>query len=288
MAKASKILEWCIVRLGEDHNWWVDEVSDPIRWDVDGLSIVDPRQVGHLIEMVDPLRDYGFDQDIFESAFVPFRIEKDLGEGRVRLKRVKDSLFESDERLFALADIVDEENGPFADLLDHLTRCRVKMLNDLFDFEAKLSIDEVEDEIREDQNASFMEGKAVHCFEELCAILDYMPSGYESDDDEEREPKEIEDEADDLPDIDEKEEEALKNDASLKWDEEEEGQEGEEFGEKGQKEGDEDGDLDEDEEDDDEEEDDEEDEEEDDERPRRRPAAKPSQKPGGGKPRGKR
>lgn len=296
MAKASKILEWCIVRLGDDHNWWVDEVSDPIRWDVDGLSLVDPRQVSHLVELVDPLRDYGFDQDIFEAAFIPFRIEKDLGDGRVRLKRVKDSVFESEEKLFALPDIVDEENGPFADLLDHLTRCRVKMLNDLFDFENKLSIDEVEDEIREEQNASFMEGKAIHSFDELCAILDYMPAGYEGDDDEEREPKgEIEDEQDDIPDLDEDEEEALKNDASLKWDEDEEqegegeGAEGEKKeGEDSEKEDDDFGDFDDDDEeeedeDEDEEDEDEEDEDEDDEdRPKKRSsksAAKAPAKP---------
>jgi hypothetical protein len=270
MAKASTILEWCIVRLGEDHNWWVQEVSDPVRWDADGLSIVDPRQVAHLLELVDPLRDYGFDQDVFEAAFIPFRIEKDLGSGRVRLKRVKDSLFESDDKLFALPDILDEENGPFADLLDHLTRCRVKMLNDLFDFESKLGIDEVEDEIREDQNASFMEGKAIHCFAELCAILDFVPAGYETDEDEERAPKAIEEEADDdLPAVDAEEEEALKNDASLKWDEEEEEKKEEEVDEFGRKKSD--GKEDADDEDEDEEKDDDEDEEEEEEdkQPRR-------------------
>ena len=231
MAKASTILEWCVVRLGEDQNWWVQEVSDPVRWDADGLSIIDPRQVAYLLELVEPLRDYGLDQDVFEAAFIPFRIEKDLGQGRVRIKRVKESLFESDDKLFALPDVVDDENGPFADLLDHLTRCRVKMLNELFDFESKLSIDEVEDEIREEQNASFMEGKAIHCFEELCAILDYMPAGYETDEDDDRPVKNEEDEAEDegdLPDVDEEEEEALKNDASLKWDEDDDNEEGEE------------------------------------------------------------
>ena len=101
MAKPTSTLDWCIVRLGEDHNWWVSETSDPVRWDVDGLSIVDPRQVAHLIELVDALRDYGFQQDLFEAAFIPFRIEKDLGSGKVRLKRVKESIFESDEKLFA-------------------------------------------------------------------------------------------------------------------------------------------------------------------------------------------
>lgn len=214
-------LDWCIVRLGDDHNWWVAETSDPVRWDVDGLSIVDPRQLAHLTELVDSLRDYGFDQDMFESAFIPFRIEKDLGNGKVRLKRVKESLFDSDEKLFALPDILDEENGPYADLLDHLTRCRVKMLNDLFNFESKLSVDEVEDEIREDQNANFIQGQAVHTFDELSAILDYMPAGYDTD--EEAPAKGIEDEDDDdLPELDEAEEEKLKNDESLKWDEDEE------------------------------------------------------------------
>ncbi|MEY4938568.1 MAG: hypothetical protein RIQ93_303 [Verrucomicrobiota bacterium] len=260
MAKAISTLDWCIVRLGEDHNWWVAETSDPVRWDVDGLSIVDPRQLAHLAELVDPLRDYGFDQDLFESAFIPFRIEKDLGSAKIRLKRVKESLFDSEEKLFALADIIDEENGPYADLIDHLTRCRVKMLNDLFKFESKLSVDEVEDEIREDQNSNFIQGKAVHTFEELTAILDYMPAGYDTD--EEAPAKGIEDEEDDLPELDEAEEEKLKNDESLKWDEDEgESKDGEEDGKK-KPAGDSD-DEEDDEEDDDEEKD--EDDEEDDE-----------------------
>ncbi|MCF7688894.1 MAG: hypothetical protein K9M98_11205 [Cephaloticoccus sp.] len=220
MAKATSTLDWCVIRLGEDHNWWVAETSDPVRWDVDGLSIVDPRQVDHLIELVDPLRDYGFDQDVFEAAFIPFRIEKDMGGGKVRLKRVKDSLFESEESLFALADLLDEENGPYADLLDHLTRCRVKMLNDLIEFEAKLTVDEVEDEIREAQNANFIEGIAIHTFNELNSILDFMPAGYETEED--APAKDLDDGDEDLPDLDEEEEEKLKNDQSLKWDDDEE------------------------------------------------------------------
>lgn len=230
MAKATTTLNWCVVRLGEDHNWWVAETSDPVRWDVDGLSIVDPRQVDHLIELVDPLRDYGFDQDVFEAAFIPFRIEKDLGNGKVRLKRVKDSLFESEDSLFALADSLDEENGPYADLLDHLTRCRVKMLNDLIEFESKLTVDEVEDEIREAQNADFIEGVAIHTFNELNTILDYMPAGYEGDED--APAKNLDEETDeDLPEIDDEEAEKLKNDESLKWDEDEDGDEDADDGE---------------------------------------------------------
>jgi len=221
MAKGTPQLEWCIVRLGEDHNWWVDEVSDPVHWDVDGLSIIDPRQVDHVIELIDPLREYGFDSDLFERAFIPFRITKDLGKGKVRLARTKQPLLESEERLFALPDVIDEENGPYADFLDHITRLRVKLLNDLLDFEEKLTVDEVEDQLREAQNNDFIEGKAVHLFTEITAILDFMPAGH-GDDDEESD-KGAADAEDEIPDVEEEEDEKMKNDSSLKWDDDEDG-----------------------------------------------------------------
>lgn len=270
MANSSAILDWCIVRLGEDHNWWVDEVSDPVRWDTDGLSIIDPRQASHLIELCEPLRDYGFDQDIFEAAFIPFRIEKEAGAGKIRLKRVKDSVFDSDDKLFVLADVVDDENGPFADLLDHLTRCRVKLLNDVFKFESKLTVDEVEDELREEQNASFIEGKAVHVFDELCGILDYTPAGFDEDEDEGDRAAASEDDAEiddaDLPDVDDEDDASLKGDASLKWDEDEE----EDKDDDAKKAKGDDDDEDEDEDSDDEDEDDSDDEDDDDDKPKKK------------------
>ena len=221
MAKGSPQLEWCIVRLGEDHNWWVDEISDPVHWDVDGLSIIDPRQVDHIIELIEPLREFGFDSDLFERAFIPFRITKDLGKGKVRLARTKQPLLESEEKLFALPDVIDEENGPYADFLDHITRLRVKLINELLDLEEKLTVDEVEDQLREAQNNDFIEGKAVHLFSEITAILDFMPAGH-GEDDEDGEKGAAEDEEDDLPEVEEEDEEKLKNDASLKWDEDDE------------------------------------------------------------------
>lgn len=221
MAKGSPQLEWCVVRLGEDHNWWVDEISDPVHWDVDGLSIIDPRQVDHIIELIEPLREFGFDSDLFERAFIPFRITKDLGKGKVRLARTKQPLLESEEKLFALPDVIDEENGPYADFLDHITRLRVKLINELLDLEEKLTVDEVEDQLREAQNNDFIEGKAVHLFSEITAILDFMPAGH-GEDDEDGEKGAAEDEDDDLPEVEEEDEEKLKNDSSLKWDEDDE------------------------------------------------------------------
>jgi hypothetical protein len=228
MAKRPTTLEWCIVRLGNDHNWWVEEVSDPVRWDVDGLTVIDPRQLNHIIELLDQLRDYGFDPELFERAFLAFRVEKDLGQGRVRIVRTRELLLESEEKLFALPDVLDEEHGPYADLLDHATRVRVKMLNDAFDFEQKLTVDEVEDQIREEQNNRFIEGKAVHVFDELNAILDYVPEGWDIEEGGEAKP--AAEETDGIPDIEVEEDEALKNDASLKWDEDEDDEEVDEDG----------------------------------------------------------
>ena len=222
MAKSTATLEWCVVRLGDDLNWWVEEVSDTIHWDTDGLSIIDPRQIAHIVELIEPLRDYGFDPDIFERAFLPFRIEKNLKKNQVRVARVKESLLESEEKLFALPDTLNDENSAYADLLDHLTRMRVKLLNDIIDFDQKLTVDELEEEIREESNASFMEGKAVHLYTEIVSVLDYVPAGWEIDGDEEEAPakKEAAD-AEDFPDVEE-DEEALKGDDSLRWDDEEE------------------------------------------------------------------
>ncbi len=228
MPKSAPKLEWCIVRLGEDMNWWVEEISDEIHWDVDGLSIIDPRQVSHLMDLLDPLRDYDFQPSVFEDAFFKFRIDKKLDDHRLRLVRSNESLFESEDMLFALPDVIDEEKGPYADCIDHVTAMRVKLLNDLIEFEQKFTIEELEDDLREEQNADFMEGRAIHCFRELLDILEYVPDGYELDADEESSNDE-EDIEESFPDLDE-EDEKIEEDETMKWDEDDDEEEENEEG----------------------------------------------------------
>ena len=227
MPSATNQLEWCTVRLGEDLNWWVVEVSDDVHWDVDGLSIIDPRQMAHIIDLVEPLKEYNFDQDILDRAFISFRIDKDLGDGLIRLTRSKESFFDSEEPLFGLPDIVDEENGPYADFLNHITKVRVTMLNDVIDFEQKLTIDELEEELREDENNNFIEGNATHLFNEVTKILDYVPSGWELDGDDKPSTNEEDADLDDFPEIDDEETKKLSEEENLKWDEDEDEEEDE-------------------------------------------------------------
>lgn len=224
MAKISPKLSWCKARLGKDLNWWVSETSDKINWDIDGLSVIDPRQAAHMLETLDGLKDYGLDETIVEKAFIPFSIDKKTDKNEVRLVRTTDSVYDADEQqLFLLPDTLDDERSPYAEFLDHITRIQVKMLNDTFQFEKDVEIDDLEEEIRENYSNDYMEGRAVHAFHEIMDILEYVPEGYSlEDDDEDEEDKKSEDEEtyDEIEDLEEDDED-LEEDDTMKWDDDE-------------------------------------------------------------------
>ena len=226
MPQRKYTIDWCLVRIGDDMNWWVTEVSDPVHWDVDALGVVDPKQLSYILEQCDALQEYGFDPDIVDEAFISLRIEKEEKKEQVRLTRTPESLLEDDNRHFGLPDIIDEEKGPYADFLDQITRFRVKLINDLIDFDQNLTVDELEEDIRERQNQEYMEGKAVHPFHEVTSILEYVPEGYELEGDEPR-PKEEGDGLDDIPEFEE-ENEKIEEDETMRWDEDDEEEDGDE------------------------------------------------------------
>ena len=226
MEKPTNQLNWCKARLGKDMNWWIHEISDPIHWDLDGLGIIDPRQFQHLVELIENLVDYGLQTDIVEEAFYTFSIESVEEDKSVLLKRVKDNILDSEEQLFALPDVLDEDKSPYADLIDHIIKLRVKMLNDLIDFSQQLTIEELEEEIRETQNDDFLEGRATHFFNELTAILEYVPEGFDLAEDESTESKDEDEQLQkDLADVEPAPEEDIVADETMKWDEEEESEE---------------------------------------------------------------
>ncbi|MEN8662338.1 MAG: hypothetical protein ACN4GF_00380 [Lentimonas sp.] len=229
MPKPTTKLTWCKARLGEDMNWWINEISDPVHWDVDGLGVIDPRQFQHIMELIEPLTDYGLQTDIVEEAFYSFGIDEVEEDKTILLKRIKDSILDSDEQIFALPDVLDEEKGPYSDFLDHITKLRIKLLNDLIDFSKNLTVEELEEEIREAQNADYIEGRASHFFTEITAILEYIPEGFELDEDEESTGPKDEDEelVKDLEGVDAgvDTDEKIEADETMKWDEEEEEEE---------------------------------------------------------------
>ena len=226
MSKSSPKLSWCKAHLGKDMNWWLKEISDPIHWDIDGLGIIDPKQFQYIIDLIEPLYDYGFLNEILDKAFYSFVIEKINPDKSVDLKRTVESILDCEEQFFALPDIIDEEKGPYADFLDHITKLRVKMLNSSLEFSQKLTIEELEEDIREEQNKDYMEGRSTHFFSEITSILEYLPEGFELDQDEAPETKEASEiELQEIEGIEEHVDDDIEADETMKWDEEDDDEE---------------------------------------------------------------
>ena len=183
MAKKVNKLNWCKVRLGQDLNWWVVETSDKVNWDIDGLSVIDPRQAAHIVETVSALKEYGFQDSILEKAFFTFAIDGKTEKNNVKISKVTGSVFD-DEQYFWFPNNLDDESSPYAEFLDHITSLQVKMLNDTLRIQEKLTIEDLEDEIREKYHNDYMEGKSIHTFPEVMDILEYVPEGYSLEDDE--------------------------------------------------------------------------------------------------------
>ena len=227
--KTGPSLDWCAVRLSDDENWWVDEISDKENWDIEDLGIIDPKQFLYINELLDSMNEFGLDSQIVDNAFFTFEIKEELKGGKIRLERVRDSLLKADDLLFALPDVLDEEKGPFADFLNHISQVRVAMLNDLVDFSESYTQDEMEEVLSEKQNNDFLEGKRSHFSDEIISILEFVPEGYALDDDikdedEEKSEDDYSDIEDDLVEVSDKEEKLLP-DEDLKWEEDEEKEE---------------------------------------------------------------
>ena len=222
--KTGPSLEWCIVRLSEDENWWVDEISDKENWDVEDLGIIDPKQFLHINELLDSMSEFGLDSQIVDDAFFTFEIKEEVKGGKIKLVRVRDSLLKAEDMLFALPDVLDEEKGPYADFLNHVSQIRVTMLNELIEFTEPYTQEEMEEVLSEKQNNDFLEGRRSHFSDELISILEFVPEGFATDADLEGDVKDEEAEEDysdldtELVEVSEKEEKLLP-DEDLKWEE---------------------------------------------------------------------
>jgi hypothetical protein len=182
-AMARSKLGWCIVRLGDDFNWWVHEVSDDIHWEADGLGLLDPNQVEHMVDLFVQMQTYGLRYDIVENAFIKFSVEKEMPKSMVRLVATEEELMAAKDKIFAMPNAMDDGDGPYSDFIDHIMAVRVRMLNANLNFKQPLSVDELEENIRDEQQKEYVGGKGVHAFNEIVAILDYVPVGYDLDGD---------------------------------------------------------------------------------------------------------
>jgi hypothetical protein len=174
---------WCVVRLGDDYNWWVEKIDRPLdSSDEERLSILDPKQVEYVFDLLEPLREYGLQGAIVLRAFLPFAIEKDLGGGHVRLQTTEKELGKSEEKLFALPNTFDD-SGPYAEFLDHISLVQVKFLNDTHKFVRRLTVTDLEESVR--VHCELDGAQSLHVFQEIAGILEYGQAEFSLDEGEE-------------------------------------------------------------------------------------------------------
>ncbi|MFM9001235.1 MAG: hypothetical protein ACKORB_06375 [Opitutia bacterium] len=226
----SKLLD-CVIRFNDKEGcWWVLETSDPKHYDPDGLGILDPYQFPWILDMMDPLREYGLSNEILEAAFVPFQPDELRKDGSAHLHRVAEHILDSEEPLFALPNIKDGDKGAYADFLEHIMRLRVKLINDTIKLEQKLTVEDVDEQLSEVRNQALIEGRQIHPFDEITDILEFVPHGHElpvdeDDDDKPARPAAADEDIEDLPEVeDDKSVDRVGN--GLRWDEDEPAAEG--------------------------------------------------------------
>ncbi|MDR1433191.1 MAG: hypothetical protein LBI61_02515 [Puniceicoccales bacterium] len=174
---------WCVIYLGDDYNWWVHDASDSVSSDVESQGIIDPKQVEHMADLLSQLRQYGLNDEIVSCAFAIYAIEREVTKEMLRVRETKDNIFDPRDAIFCLPNVAGEQDGPFMDFLDHVVALRVKLLNATLDFKQPLSAEEVEDVLHAERQERYISGERMHAFDEIMAILDYVPVGYSIDGD---------------------------------------------------------------------------------------------------------
>jgi hypothetical protein len=176
----SEKIEWCIIELGNDYKWWVKKISNDVSIDADYAGMIDPRQFEYIVELTSSLLGYGLRNEIIESAFLKFRIASELPNKQVKVDFTAMKVFSSEEPLFLLPNIIADNEGPYAEFIDHIIRLRVKLLNDLIDFKVPVDTEEIEESIREKYQEKYIEGNTIHIFDEIVDILEFTPAGYDA------------------------------------------------------------------------------------------------------------
>jgi hypothetical protein len=187
MAKRELDWTWIIVSQDDEGNCWVEETSDGAHRGKTLLGILAPEQVRHITGALEKYRVHGFRREQFESAFHVWKMESQLSDGRWRLVPADVSIYDGIGELFALPDVpLDlaeelEATGGYPDFLEQLEHLRIRHLNRTRQFLHDVDELDMEDDLRLLDTDRYFCGEPVHCFEQICEILEWSPDGEPED-----------------------------------------------------------------------------------------------------------
>ena len=154
------------VRLGDDFNWWVESADVPLH----ARGVLDPRQVAHLLQALDPYRAYGYRPQQFADAFHPYRIDAEISEGVLRLAATD----EQDE-VFALPVLGAEDDGPYFNLLDVISAAHIRKLNATHHYVIPATEEEMTEELDALDADRYFSEETIHGFDEITEIIEWSP-----------------------------------------------------------------------------------------------------------------
>ena len=153
-------------RLGDDFNWWIESGVSPASA---ARGVLDPRQVAHLIEVLD-----GYRPEQFADAFQSYRIDAEISEGMLRLAAT-----DEDSDVFALPILVADDDGPYFDLLDAISAARIRKLNATHHYARQCTEDEMVEELETLDLDRYFSADSIHAFDEINEILKWSPAEWD-------------------------------------------------------------------------------------------------------------
>lgn len=161
---------WLIVQLQDDLNWWVTETAEEPSGSIAPYGVLDPRQLAHVVEVLADYARDGLPESELLSAFHLYTIERELSDGRLRLKRETRANLHTEQPLFALP------STHYDDFLELLGAAHIRRLNRQHHFVRPCTEEEMYEELNLIATDRYFSAQPTHCFDELNQILEWNPA----------------------------------------------------------------------------------------------------------------
>lgn len=164
---------WIIVQLREDLNWWVSETANERSDAIAPYGLLDPRQLSHLVQTLGNYAADGLPASELLAAFYFYAVDRELSDGRLRLKHERHSRLDPELQLFALP-------GPrYDEFLEALGAAHIRHINRQHHFARPCTEEEMYDELNLIATDRYFSAQPLHCFDELNAILEWNPAQWD-------------------------------------------------------------------------------------------------------------
>ena len=164
---------WLIAKLEEDLNWWVAETSDERSGESAPRGLLDPRQVAHLVGVLEDYQEHGLPDSLLTGAFHVYSAETELSDGRLRLTASDDNILNTGSELFALPAPGYEE------FLDALSAAHIRRLNATHHFAHRCTEEEMFAELDLVDTDRYFSADQIHAFDELNEIIEWNPAKWD-------------------------------------------------------------------------------------------------------------